>query len=223
MLIGIVLYERFFVPLARRFTGNPSGITTLQRMGIGFMVNILATIVSSLVEIKRKAVAADHNLLDNPRAIIPISVFWLVPQFALHGVAEIFMSIGHLEFLYDQSPESMRSTSVALFWIAIAMGNYLGTLVVTLVHKYTGKSRNWLPDRNLNRGRLDYYYWLMTGIQVLNLIYYVICAWLYTYKPIEEVVNGMEEDDADLARGGKDGSGDGDVELARTGTVQSQR
>lgn len=169
--------------------------------------------VSSLVEIKRKAVAADHNLLDNPRAIIPISVFWLVPQFALHGVAEIFMSIGHLEFLYDQSPESMRSTAIALYWIAIAMGNYLGTLLVTLVHKYTGHERNWLPDRNLNRGRLEYYYWLVSGIQVLNLIYYVTCAWLYTYKPIEEVRDDIEED----------GNGDGDVELSQTGTVQAQR
>ncbi|KAL6337669.1 hypothetical protein AAG906_037262 [Vitis piasezkii] len=222
VLIGIVLYERFFVPLARRFTRNPSGITSLQRMGIGFMVNILATIVASFVEIKRKAIAANHNLLDKPRAIIPISVFWLVPQFALHGVAEVFMSVGHLEFLYDQSPESMRSTAAALYWIAIAIGNYLGTLLVTLVHKYTGHSRNWLPDRNLNRGRLEYYYWLVSGIQVVNLIYYVTCAWLYTHKPVEEVGDSMEENDVDLARSRKDGNGDGDVELARTGTVKAQ-
>ena len=222
MLIGIVLYERFFVPLARRFTRNPSGITSLQRMGIGFMVNILATIVASFVEIKRKAIAANHNLLDKPRAIIPISVFWLVPQFALHGVAEVFMSVGHLEFLYDQSPESMRSTAAALYWIAIAIGNYLGTLLVTLVHKYTGHSRNWLPDRNLNRGRLEYYYWLVSGIQVVNLIYYVTCAWLYTHKPVEEVGDSMDKNDVDLARGRNDGNGDGDVELAKTGTVQAQ-
>ncbi|KAK9269079.1 hypothetical protein L1049_000847 [Liquidambar formosana] len=91
MLIGLVLYERLFVPFARRFTGNPSGITCLQRMGIGFMVNILATIAASSVEIKRKAVASNHNLLDKPTAIIPISVFWLVPQFSLHGIPEVFM------------------------------------------------------------------------------------------------------------------------------------
>ncbi|XWS09275.1 hypothetical protein CRYUN_Cryun40dG0071900 [Craigia yunnanensis] len=191
MLCGLVLYERLFVPLARRFTGNPLGVTCLQRMGIGFVVNILATIVASFIEMKRKSVAANHNLLDDPKAIIPISVFWLVPQFCLHGIAEVFMSVGHLEFLYDQSPESMRSTAAALYWIAISMGNYIGTVLVSLVHKYTGESRNWLPDRNLNRGRLEYYYWLVSGIQVVNLIYYIICAWLYTYKPLEEV---KEED-----------------------------
>ncbi|OMO97112.1 Proton-dependent oligopeptide transporter family [Corchorus capsularis] len=195
MLSGLVLYERLFVPLARRFTGNPSGVTCLQRMGIGFMINILATMVSSFVEIKRKSVAANHNLLDDPKAVIPISVFWLVPQFCLHGVAEVFMSVGHLEFLYDQSPESIRSTAAALFWITIAIGNYIGTLMVSLVHKYSGEKRNWLPDRNLNRGRLECYYWLVSGIQVVNLVYYIICAWLYTYKPLEKVV---EEEDGEF-------------------------
>lgn len=199
VLIGLALYERVFVPIARRFTGNPVGVTCLQRMGIGLVVNIIATIVSGLVELKRKSVAADHHLLDKPTAIIPITVFWLVPQFCLHGVAEVFMSVGHLEFLYDQSPESMRSTAVALYSLAISIGNYIGTLLVSIVHKYTGPQRNWLPNRNLNRGRLDCYYWLVTGIQVINLIYYVICAWFYTCKPLEEVKDISEEGDVELA------------------------
>ncbi|CAK8543028.1 unnamed protein product [Lathyrus sativus] len=194
MMTGIILYERLFVPFARRFTKNPAGITCLQRMGVGFVINIIATIVSALVEIKRKKVAAEYNLLDDPKAIIPISVFWLVPQYCLHGVAEVFMSVGHLEFLFDQSPESMRSSATALYCITTAVGNYMGTLLVSLVHKYTGKERNWLPDRNLNRGRLDYYYFLISGIQVINLIYYIICAWFYTYKPLGEICEREKEE-----------------------------
>ncbi|KAJ4828272.1 hypothetical protein Tsubulata_028280 [Turnera subulata] len=187
MLIGLVIYERLFVPFARRFTGNPAGITCLQRMGIGLFINIIATIVSALVEVKRKKVAAAHNLLDDPKAIIPISVFWLLPQYILHGIGEVFMSVGHLEFLYDQSPETLRSTAAALYSLTTSLGNYIGTLVVSLVHKYTGSENNWLPDRNLNRGRLDDYYWLVTGIQAVNLVYFVTCAYFYAYKPIEEV------------------------------------
>lgn len=226
MLTGLVLYERLFVPLARRLTGNPSGITCLQRMGIGLAVNILATVVSSFVEMKRKAVAADHNLLDDAKAVVPISVFWLVPQFCLHGLAEVFMSVGHLEFLYDQSPESMRSTAAALYWIAISIGNYIGTLMVTLVHAYTGKQNNWLPNKNLNRGRLDYYYWLVSGIQVVNLIYYVACARFYAYKPLQEATEiCSKEDDEELAKDKMpskkmDSSDkDGGVELQRSVTV----
>ncbi|XP_027940411.1 protein NRT1/ PTR FAMILY 3.1-like [Vigna unguiculata] len=199
MMSGVVLYERVFVPFARRFTGNPSGITSLQRMGIGFVINIIATVVAALIEMKRKSAAAKFNLLDDPKAIIPISVFWLVPQYFLHGVAEIFMSVGHLEFLFEQSPESMRSSATALYCITTAIGNYLGTLLVSLVHKYTGNERNWLPDRNLNRGGLDYYYFLVSGIQVVNLVYYLICARFYTYKPVEETTERNKEEDLEEA------------------------
>uniref|UniRef100_A0A7N0TA59 Uncharacterized protein n=1 Tax=Kalanchoe fedtschenkoi TaxID=63787 RepID=A0A7N0TA59_KALFE len=196
MLIGLVLYDRLFVPFARRFTKNPAGITCLQRMGVGYAINILATLVSSFVEIKRRETAIRHGLIDKPAATVPFSVFWLVPQYCIHGIAEVFMSVGHIEFLYDQSPESLRSTAVALYWVATSAGNYLGTLIVTLVHEYTGKERNWLPDRNLNRGRLERYYWLVTGLQVVNLVYYVVCAHFYNYKPLEVVKEELYEEEA---------------------------
>ncbi|CAI8613783.1 unnamed protein product [Vicia faba] len=199
MMTGVILYDRLFVPFARRFTKNPVGITCLQRMGVGFVINIVATIVSALVEIKRKNVAAEYNLLDDPKAIIPISVFWLVPQYCLHGVAGVFIFVGHLEFLFDQSPESMRSSATALYCITTAIGSYMGTLLVSLVHKYTDKERNWLPDRNLNRGRLDYYYFFVSGIQVINLIYYIICTWFYTYKSLDEVSERNKEEDLEQA------------------------
>ncbi|CAN0884109.1 Protein NRT1/ PTR FAMILY 3.1 [Linum grandiflorum] len=207
MMIGLVLYERLFVPFIRRFTKNPVGVTCLQRMGIGSVINIIATIVSAFVEMKRKQVAARHGLLDDPKAIVPISVFWLIPQYVLHGTAEVFSSVGHIEFLYDQSPESMRSTALALYSLTLSFGNYIGTGLVSAVHKYTGSEENWLPDRNLNRGKLDYYYWLVTGIQVVNFGYYLTVAWLYTCKPLEEV---KEEEEEEMINGGKkeyDGNG----------------
>ncbi|CAI9099466.1 OLC1v1036293C1 [Oldenlandia corymbosa var. corymbosa] len=185
LIIGIAFYERLFVPCVRRFTHIPTGITHLQRIGIGLALNIFVSIISAVVEIKRKQVAADHGLIEKPNAVIPISVFWLSPQFFLHGIGEVFMQVGLMEFIYDQSPESMKSTAIALYSLALSLGNYLGTSLVAFVHDHTGKEGNWLPDRNLNKGKLDYYFWLMTGIQVVNFIYYVICAWHYTYKPLE--------------------------------------
>ncbi|GKE69380.1 NRT1/ PTR family protein 3.1 [Tanacetum coccineum] len=67
----------------------------------------------------------------------------------------------------------MRSTATALFWMAIAAGNYGSTLLVTMVHKMsTGQDgSNWLPDDNLNKGKLEYFYWLLTLLQVVNLVY----------------------------------------------------
>ncbi|PON87351.1 Proton-dependent oligopeptide transporter [Trema orientale] len=196
MLSTIALYDRVLIRVARRFTGLDRGITFIQRMGIGFFISIIATLVAGFVEIKRKAAASAHGLVDQPHSTIPISVFWLVPQYGLYGMAEAFMSIGHLEFFYDQAPESMRSTATALFWTAISAGNYISTLLVSLVHKYSAQpdGSNWLPNSNLNKGKLEYFYWLLTLLQVLNLVYYTCCAVMYTYKPVEVLKKETSDD-----------------------------
>lgn len=169
MLTTIAFYDRVFVPVTRRFTGLDRGVSVLHRMGIGFIISILPTLVAGFVEVKRKEVAAAHGLTHSAQ-MVPISVFWLVPQYALHGMAEAFMSIGHLEFFYDQSPESMKSTATAFFWMSISAGNYMSTLVVTLVHRFSAgpDGSNWLPDTNLNVGKLEYFYWLITILQVID-------------------------------------------------------
>ncbi|KAJ6408411.1 hypothetical protein OIU84_011679 [Salix udensis] len=100
--------------------------------------------------------------------------------------------------------------------LEVSMGNYIGTIVVSLVHKYTGRENNWLPDRNLNRGKLDYYYWLITGMQVINLVYYVVCAWFYTYKPLEEVKDeDVPAEDEIQHKQFNYAEGKGEVELRR--------
>ncbi|PKI61945.1 protein NRT1/ PTR FAMILY 3.1-like [Punica granatum] len=119
---------------------------------------------SGFVEVKRKHAVAPHSLTSVPISTLPISTFWLVPQYALHGMAEAFISIGHLEF----------------FRTMISIGNYTSTLLVTLVHEFT----DWLPNDNLNKERLEYFYWLITFLQVINLIYYLLCAKFYTFKLI---------------------------------------
>ncbi|KAG2627536.1 protein NRT1/ PTR FAMILY 3.1-like isoform X2 [Panicum virgatum] len=190
-LVSLALYDRALVPLARRATGLPSGITYFQRMGVGLAISILGVAAAALVEAKRRTAAAAHGLLDDPDATVPLSVFWLVPQFAVHGVAGAFSSVGHMEFLYDQAPESMRSTAAALFWLAGSIGHYLGTALVTAVQRATRGRGEWLQD-NINRGRIDSYYWLVTCLMVLNLGYYIVCFHFYTMKPLE-----MEEEQDD--------------------------
>ncbi|CAI9779091.1 unnamed protein product [Fraxinus pennsylvanica] len=187
MLSTIIFYDQVFVPIVRKFTGLERGISFLTRMAIGFFISLLATLVAGFVELKRKDAAMANGLIDLPQDIIPMSVFWLMPQYCLHGIAEAFMSIGHLEFFYDQAPESMRSTATALFWLSISAGSYTSTFLVTLVHKFSAGpgGSNWLPNTNLNRGKLENFYWLITLLQFFNLIYYLFCAKIYTFKPVQ--------------------------------------
>ena len=65
-------------------------------------------------------------------------------------------------------------------------------------------------------GRLECYYWLVSGIQVINLVYYVICSWLYTYKPLEEVCETCKEE---VELDGRNGHGEVELGLGRNETA----
>ena len=198
MLTTIALYDRVFVPFIRKFTGLNQGISFLHRMAIGFFISIFSTLVAGFIEVKRKHVATANGLIDSTKSTIPISVFWLVPQYSLHGISVAFMAIGHLEFLYDQAPESMRSSATALFWTANSAGNYVSSILVSLVTKFSARPNgsNWLPGKNLNKGKLEYFYWLITCLQVLNLMYYSLCVKLFTFKPLQVQTDQEGHDDS---------------------------
>ena len=51
--------------------------------------------------------------------------------------AQILASIGQLEFFYDQAPDVMRSCSMALQLLSVAIGSYLSGALVYAVGAYT--------------------------------------------------------------------------------------
>ncbi|GMY19714.1 protein NRT1/ PTR FAMILY 5.4 isoform X2 [Fagus crenata] len=105
----VPIYDRVFIPIAQKLTGHPSGITVLQRIGFGLFLSILNMVVSALVEAKRISIAREHKLLDHPKAIVPIIVWWMLPQYMLCGLSEVFAFVGRQQLFYEQTPETMRS------------------------------------------------------------------------------------------------------------------
>ncbi|KAL0401116.1 UNVERIFIED_CONTAM: protein NRT1/ PTR FAMILY 5.1 [Sesamum latifolium] len=139
MLVAVPLYDRYFVPFMHKKTGNPRGITLLQRLGIGFLIQILAIAIAYAVEVKRMRVIKVHQI-KSPEEIVPMSIFNLLPQYVLLGVADVFNAIGLLEFFYDQSPEEMQSLGTTFFTSGIGVGNFLNSFLVTVVDKMTGRN-----------------------------------------------------------------------------------
>ena len=101
LLVSVVIYDRFFVKIMRKFTKNPRGITLLQRMGTGIVLHTLIMVVSCLVERRRLAAAREHGVVQSGSEV-PLSIFILLPQFILMGVADAFMEVSKIEFFYDQ-------------------------------------------------------------------------------------------------------------------------
>ncbi|XP_057840360.2 protein NRT1/ PTR FAMILY 5.2-like [Cryptomeria japonica] len=182
-LLSLATYDRFLVPICRRFTGNPRGITILQRMGIGMIIYTIAMMAAMIREIYRLKIIKNHGLTDNSKAIVPRSIFILLPQFIITGVAEAFIEVPKLEFFYDQAPESMGSLGTALYATAIGVGAFLNGVLLTIVSDITGRHghKSWILN-NLNASRLDYYYVFLGLLNFVNYLVFLIISSMYTYK-----------------------------------------
>ncbi|RID60990.1 hypothetical protein BRARA_E00170 [Brassica rapa] len=191
LLLSIPIYDQYFVPFMRKKTGNPRGITILQRLGIGFLIQIVAIAVASAVEVKRMHVIKEFHIT-NPKQVVPMSIFWLLPQYCLLGIGGVFDAIGLLEFFYDQSPEEMQSLGTTFFTSGIGLGNFLNSFLMTMIDKITSKGggKSWIGD-NLNDSRLDYYYGFLMVISIVNMGLFLWAASKYIYKSDEtKLFNG---------------------------------
>ncbi|KAL6906257.1 hypothetical protein ACP4OV_003858 [Aristida adscensionis] len=176
ILIWVPVYETVLVPLARRFTGKDKGFSQRQRLGIGLTLSMLTMVYTALLEMRRLAIA-EASGLTNKSLPAPISILWQAPAYFVNGAADAFGSIGVAEFFYDNAPATMKSLCSALLMLAIAAGSYFNSLVLSLVAVATtrGGEPGWIPD-NLNAGHLDYFFWTMAALSLLNLAHFVHSA-----------------------------------------------
>ncbi|KAK9167681.1 hypothetical protein Scep_002872 [Stephania cephalantha] len=179
-VVTLPIYDRVFVPIARALTGRQSGITTLQRMGFGMFLSIIAMMVSSIVETKRLRTAAEHGVDET----VPMSVLWLLPQYILCGVSSAITNVGSTQFFYDEVPNESKSMGLALIFTNIGLGSFLSSLLVTAIERAPsdGHGRgNWFP-KNLNEGHLDCFYWLIFGLDAAGLIAFIYFSKSYSYR-----------------------------------------
>ncbi|KAE8666391.1 Protein NRT1/ PTR FAMILY 1.2 [Hibiscus syriacus] len=209
LMIWVAAYDRIIVPLLSKFTKRSQGFSLKERMGMGLVVSCVATAVAATVEHKRRTTAVRQGLADHPYATVHMSAMWLVPQYSLIGIAEALNAIGQIEFYYSQFPKSMASIGVALFSLGMAVGNLIGSLIVSIINSETKKHGkvSWVSN-SLNKGHYDYYYWVLTILSVINVFYYLLCCWAFgslekennkEWDEGEDTQDELESDD--LAKG----------------------
>ncbi|KAI0520603.1 hypothetical protein KFK09_008079 [Dendrobium nobile] len=184
ILLTVPVYDRLLIPLLRRLTGNPQGLSPLRRIGVGLSLSILAMVAAALTELKR---------LRSANSAQSLSVFWLVPQFFFVGSGEAFAYIGQLDFFLRECPKGMKTMSTGLFLSTLSLGFFVSSALVSIVHTVRGVSGHgaWLTD-DLNKGRLYNFYWLLAVLSAINLVLFLVSAKWYVYRD-----NSMEtkEDD----------------------------
>ncbi|CAL4981649.1 unnamed protein product [Urochloa decumbens] len=206
MLVALVpAYEAAFVPALRRLTGVHTGITPLQRIGVGLFTVTFSMVAAALVEARRREHALAAGAGDN------LSIMWIAPQFLVFGLSEMFTAVGLIEFFYNQSLAGMQAFLTSMTYCSYSFGFYLSSVLVSLVNRVTstsadGNGGGWIANNDLNKDRLDLFYWLLAGLSVLNFFNYLFWARWYS-KSVETTVQvagvrggGEQQDD------GKDAS-----------------
>ncbi|KAK4492423.1 hypothetical protein RD792_003228, partial [Penstemon davidsonii] len=182
VLLCTGIYRQILVPIASRLSGNPKGLTELQRMGIGLIIGMLAMIAAGLTEMERlkRVVPGTHGS--------SMSIFWQIPQYVLVGASEVFMYIGQLEFFNGQAPNGIKSFGSSLCMASISLGNFVSSMLVNMVMGITAKNNNpgWIPD-DLNAGHMDRFYFLIAALTAVDFVAYLACArWYKCLSTIEE-------------------------------------
>ncbi|PIM97624.1 H+/oligopeptide symporter [Handroanthus impetiginosus] len=189
----IFINRRLIDPIAARIRKSGTGLSELQRMGVGLIIAVAAMLSAGAVEHFRLR----HSQKDCPTCAnsSSLSIFWQVPQYVLIGASEVFMYVGQLEFFNGQTPDGLKSFGSALSMTSISLGNYVSSLIVIIVLKASTSNDmpGWIP-RNLNKGRLDMFYYLLAVLTAADFVVYVVCAKWYKYTMFEDRVGKNEVD-----------------------------
>ncbi|KAK1561818.1 hypothetical protein Q3G72_001257 [Acer saccharum] len=153
-------------------------------IAISMILAILCCITAAKVEARRLGIVRNHNLIDKPEDKIPMSMFWLLPQFLLLGGFEGISETSISSFLIDQFPPLMYRymvhIAIGLFGVG-TMGGVLFVYVVGKVSERGGRSPSWF-QHTLNKSRLDNYYWTLAALAAVNLVVFVLMAIWYAYR-----------------------------------------
>ncbi|KAM2097617.1 hypothetical protein ACFX1R_021142 [Malus domestica] len=129
----------------------------MQRMGIGMLITVITMITAALVKTKRLQISRKMKMLGTQTdQRVPLSIFWLLPQYILLGLADIFTVVGMQEFFNSRVPTEGRSLASGMYTSVFGVGSYLSAILITAVENITSSKggRCWFSD-DLSEARLD--------------------------------------------------------------------
>ncbi|CAN8229974.1 unnamed protein product [Cochlearia groenlandica] len=195
IILLMPLYEKILIPITKRIKKNGKGISVMERMGVGMFLSIIAVVIAALVERKRLDISIKAKTLPNyDPETVPLSIFWLLPQYILLGISDIFTVVGMQEFFYSEVPVRMRTMGFALYTSVFGVGSFVSAALISIVEAYsssTGKGQSWFVD-DMSKARLDKYYWLLAVTSTISFVVYIVLC--KTFKSSNQDNEEEEED-----------------------------
>jgi POT family proton-dependent oligopeptide transporter len=150
VLVLIPLFARVVFPALE---GGGVRVTPLGKMTVGMFLTVLSFVAAAFVE---------ASLAGGSRP----SALWQIPQYALLTSSEVLVSVTGLEFSYTQAPRAMKSTIMSIWYLTVALGNFLTATISTL-----------------NRFHGPAYFWFFAALMLAGAVGFTFVA--RRYKPVE--------------------------------------
>ncbi|MBI4175069.1 MFS transporter, partial [Candidatus Berkelbacteria bacterium] len=124
ILILAPLFAKFWYPSLERFCGVPPIRLSLIKVGLGFLLTIVAFMISAAIESMIQT--GQHP-----------SIGWQLLAYLVITSAEVLVAITALDFTYGQALPRMKSFAMALLMLSISLGNQITATVNRLIDQGT--------------------------------------------------------------------------------------
>lgn len=160
--------------------------TDAAKIGIGMCLTVLCCVTAMLVE-KRRLRVIRANVSADP---IPMTVFWLTPQFVMFGAMDGLASEGIEGFFSHKGPSSVKRYAAALAAFVTGTGIMLSVFVIWLIRVVTkdDKHPGWIADK-IENCRLDRFYGYLSVVAAINFCIFIFVASWYSYKTRKQSEN----------------------------------
>ncbi|KAL5475847.1 hypothetical protein EMCRGX_G025717 [Ephydatia muelleri] len=184
ILIGIPIYEFVLFPVFPVFRNHTPII--VKRIGIGILMDT-AAVLSALVldwyinlenhsQLQTTQCILEHNVTAGSTS----SAFIVIPM-ALDTIAELLVAIAALEFIFAQSPYSMRSMLVGTYYTIQGVFGTMSVLIpITVFYVWRKYQSSWKASCG------TVYFSVMAALGIIGFVVYVVVARKYRMRQRDE-------------------------------------